>query len=168
MRVASLARTRLGVRLASGLALAGLAAACNAPLVPPESERLPAGLPLPPLPELAGLPEQIDGRPVLRVRDGRLPDLAGRLLVLRPGPASFLIVNEVPGLDVADAGIDLGKYSISLWIHGHGPARHWLPQASSGKVNGGVMQDWAVELPPGDYELEIRSGGSDRIPLRVR
>jgi hypothetical protein len=65
-------------------------------------------------------------------------------------------------------GLDLSQLAIALWLRGRGDARHRLPQHSIGPVNSGVQEDWAVDLPPGDYLLSVTLGGASEAVLRVR
>jgi hypothetical protein len=123
---------------------------------------------------LSGLPEQdfpMDAEPQRRrieVAEGRLVGLEGRVSRLRAGPVTFNVVNRVEGARSDVDGLDLSQLAIALWLRGRGDARHRLPQHSIGPVNSGVQEDWAVDLPPGDYLLSVTLGGASEAVLRVR
>lgn len=124
---------------------------------------------LPPLPDWprVAFPRQ-DDRPLVRVVGGRLADFHHAVADLPAGAHHLMVHNDVPGASVEEHGLDLTQEAASLWVHGRGPARDWLPQFAMGPINGGINDDWPVELPPGDYEIEQTLGGGSVGIWRVR
>ena len=106
--------------------LFALLCACEAPTVD-LSDRQPVDPPLPDLPIQDDVPRH-EGRWVIRVVNGHLPDLEDQVALLPDG-------------------------AVTLWIRGHGSALHRLPQAVRGPINSGVQEDWKVALEPGVYVI---------------
>jgi len=114
-----------------------------------EPSRLPATPPpTAPITEIPG----DDGRPLLRVVDGALPDLAGKRIELPAGRTTFLIRHE----GEEPAADDPPK--TALWLRGHGEARHLLPSFGSRPLRIATMEDWSVDLPAGVYDLSVTLG----------
>ncbi len=112
-----------------------------------------------------------DGKPVLIVRAGRLEGLEGQVVELPAGPTTFAVQHHgEPIPSPPPEGTEVSETAITLWLRGHGQARAWLPQSTTGLVNPEVTQDWAVDLPAGDYSLSLSLNGKGGRPttLRVR
>ncbi len=131
--------------------LFALLCACEAPTVD-LSDRQPVDPPLPDLPIQDDVPRH-EGRWVIRVVNGHLPDLEDQVALLPAGEHRFMATNEVEGATVDEHGLDLRDGAVTLWIRGHGSALHRLPQAVRGPINSGVQEDWKVALEPGVYVI---------------
>jgi len=129
--------------------------------------RSPVDPPLPDWPLVLDAPTEGD-QVVFRVLNGRLVDLENRRTVLTPGEHQILLLNDVPGSDVNQHGVDLRNEAMNLWIHGWGSHHARLPQFSSGQVNGGVRDDWHLNLVPGVYVIEETLDGKSSGLLLVR
>ena len=105
---------------------------------------------------------------VLRVSDGRLVELEGKVNELPAGRLIFNVINRVEGARTDVDGLDLSEQAIALWIRGRGSRRHFLPEYAIGPVNAGVQEDWTVELAPGEYVLAVTLGGDSEVLLSVR
>jgi hypothetical protein len=156
------------VRAVRWLPLLMLLAACDVegPIVD-LTGRSPVDPPLPDLP-LETEPPMEDGRLVFRVLNGKLVDLDGKKTIVPPGEHQVLLLNDVPGADVGVHGMDLRNEAMNLWLHGWSSHHDRLPQFSSGQVNGGVRDDWNIDLVPGIYVLEETLDGESSGILLVR
>jgi hypothetical protein len=106
-----------------------------------------------------------DGKPVLLVRQGTLPELRGEALQLPPGEATFLVFHDGEGSE-PEEGEEPAR--ATLWIRGRGARRHTLPSAVSPAVEPGASDDWTVDLPPGTYDLSVTLGArGDEPPVPV-
>lgn len=93
-----------------------------------------------------------DGRPLLRVVDGALPDLAGKRIELPAGRTTFLVRHEGEDPQSDDPP------KTALWLRGRAEARHLLPSFGSRPLRIATMEDWSVDLTPGVYELSVTLG----------
>jgi hypothetical protein len=143
-----------------------LMTACGSPLEAEPGEHRATTAPLPELPTRDALRE--DGKVVIRVVNRRLVDFEGHLTRIPSGPQTLKLYNDVPGADVSVHGLDLRHEATALWLRGRGAARHWLPQWTTGQVNGGVGEDFEVDLPPGDYVLTETMDGVSEVVWLVR
>ncbi len=126
----------------------------------------PVDDPLPQLPR-ADLETDEDGRYVIRVQ--RLSEgLTERINILPSGSVTVLVINDVDEATVEQEGLDLTQGAVSLWLRGRGTQRHVLPQATIGPVNAGVMEDWNLDLPAGDYVLQVTAGGQGEAIVLAR
>ena len=107
---------------------------------------------IPPLPDSVTETPRDDGRPLIRVVDGALPDLAGKRIELPAGRTTFLIRHEgeEPASDEPP--------KTALWLRGRGEARHLLPSFGSRPLRIATMEDWSVDLPAGVYDLSVTLG----------
>lgn len=143
-----------------------LLAGCEAPTVD-LTGRQRVDEPLPKLPVQDDVPRH-EGRWVIRVVNGHLPDLDGHIALLPAGEHNLMVTNEVDGATVDQHGRDLRQDAVALWIRGFGTAIHHLPQAVRGPINGGVQEDWPVTLVPGEYVISETIGKQSQGYLRVR
>ncbi len=112
-----------------------------------------------PLPSERATPEVTDaGQVVLRILDGHLVGQEGRRLDLAAGSTTFLVHHDGEG--AAEAQDEAEPPVTAVWIRGRGEARHLLPSLGSPPLRIGTMEEWAVQLPPGVYELSVTLGTS--------
>lgn len=104
-----------------------------------------------------------DGRPIVTVRGGRLPDLDGRSWSIAAGPQEWLVVFDPEGTDDSRA-------ESALWIRGWGSTQHLLPQVASLPIHRGTQEPWTFELPAGEYTVSVTVGGTggEGLLLNVR